>query len=902
MSVLGEDRWRALEPHLDRALEMEPRERQSWLEGLRARDPQLAADLQGLLEENDEVSRKRYLEGAPPRPEPSASLAGQSIGAYALIEPIGHGGMGSVWLARRSDGRYEGQVAVKLLNASLVGRAGEERFRREGSILARLTHPNIARLTDAGVSASGQPFIVLEYVDGEPIDRFCDARRLGVEARLGLFLDVCAAVARAHANLVVHRDIKPSNVLVAKDGTVKLLDFGIAKLLEDESGSAEASALTRDGGRAMTPEYAAPEQLTGAPVTTATDVYALGTLLYLTLAGQHPAGAERTSPALLFKAIVDTAPKRLSDAATDADASTRSATREGLRRQLRGDLDTIVAKALKKDPAERYPSVEALAADVRRTLDHEPIGARPDTIGYRTAKFVRRHRAGVAAGFLAAAATMAGTAAVLWQAREARHQRDDARVELARATASNEFMEFLLSAAAPPGRKFVVSDLLEQGEVVADRAFADDAPLRAELLAGIGRQYIDTERWEKAIPVLERAARVARSSSDPGLRARTLCPLALSYVAVSRRREGEALMEKTLSALPDEPRFALQRAQCLVLQSDIGFFTDEGEPMIRHAREALRELDRAPIDTRMTRPDAQGSLAYGYYLTRQNGKADRAYAELMKEFERTGRDRTLSAADVLNNWSLVHFLGDLRKAEALHRRSLELHRAIEGADAVGPVSLHNYAGILFQLARYDEALPFYQETIRAAHARNDLRMEMDATLGLATLYAQTGRPEDASRTLGLVEPYLGQKVFTPVLRRAYLAYTRGCLAAARGDVSEARMRFAESVRLYDEVDAKFIYTFFAMVELADAELATGHAAAAEAAARRAIALAESLVEKDSPSYLIGLSKAALGRVQLAIGQPAAGKENLRAALVELEQTLGPEHPATRRARGLFEGP
>jgi serine/threonine-protein kinase len=186
--------------------------------------------------------------------------------------------MGSVWLARRSDGRFEGRVAVKLLNASRVGRAGEERFRREGSILAKLTHPHIARLSDAGVSSSGRPYIVLEYVDGEPIDRYCDSRRLGVEARLRLFLDVCAAVARAHANLVVHRDIKPSNVLVAMDGAVKLLDFGIAKLLEEGSGESEATSLTREGGRALTPEFAAPEQLTGGTITTATDVHTLGPL------------------------------------------------------------------------------------------------------------------------------------------------------------------------------------------------------------------------------------------------------------------------------------------------------------------------------------------------------------------------------------------------------------------------------------------------------------------------------------------------------------------------------------------------------------------------------------------------------------------------------------------------
>src|SRR5438552_4753893 len=235
--------------------------------------------------------------------------------------------MCSVWLARRSDGRFEGKVAVKLLNAALVGRAGEERFRREGDILARLTHPHIARLIDAGVSATGQPYLVLEFVEGERIDHYCDDRRLDVAARLRLFLDVLAAVGHAHANLIVHRDIKPSNVLVAGDGSVKLLDFGIAKLLEDEAQAGEATELTREAGRALTPEFAAPEQVLGAPVTTVTDVYALGVLLYVLLGGQHPAGESTHSAAELIKAIVDESPTRLSNAVT----STRTLTPETLR-------------------------------------------------------------------------------------------------------------------------------------------------------------------------------------------------------------------------------------------------------------------------------------------------------------------------------------------------------------------------------------------------------------------------------------------------------------------------------------------------------------------------------------------------------------------------------------------
>ncbi|HEX3137113.1 MAG TPA: serine/threonine-protein kinase, partial [Casimicrobiaceae bacterium] len=377
--------WQRLSPLLDEALDLPAEQRTQWLVELRGRDPELAEEVEALLDEARAIGDERFLEHTPEGPE-RATLAGQTIGAYTLEAPLGHGGMGSVWLARRSDGRFEGKVAIKFLNAALVGRTGEERFRREGSILARLTHPNIARLIDAGVSATGQPYLVLELVDGKPIDQYCDDQRFDVAARLKLFLDVLAAVAHAHAHLVVHRDLKPSNVLVTNDGTVKLLDFGIAKLLQDELHPSEATELTREAGRAMTPEYAAPEQLLGLPVTTATDVYALGVLLYVLLGGQHPAGGSTRSSADLVKAIVETSPTRLSEAVTSAktldgqalldNAAKRAATPERLAGVLRGDVDNIVGKALKKNPIERYASVTAFADDIRRYLDHEPVSAR----------------------------------------------------------------------------------------------------------------------------------------------------------------------------------------------------------------------------------------------------------------------------------------------------------------------------------------------------------------------------------------------------------------------------------------------------------------------------------------------------------------------------------------------
>jgi len=365
--------------------------RQHWLDALAGTDPDIAADVRALLDEHRVVERERFLEAGPVL-QPLPGLAGQTVGAYTLVAPVGQGGMGTVWRAERSDGRFNRQVAIKLLNPAILGRGGEERFTREGRILARLTHPLIAQLIDAGVAASGQPYFVLEYVAGEHIDRYCEQQVLDVRARIELFLDVLTAVAHAHANLVVHRDVKPSNVLVTADGRVKLLDFGIAKLLEDDS-SGNAMNLTREVPAALTPAYAAPEQLTGEGITTATDVYALGVLLYTLLSGHHPLGDAPRSTAEIVKAIVDVEPDTLSSSAG---------------RPFDRDLETIVAKALKKRPHERYPSVAAMADDLRRFLNYQPIAARPDTILYRTAKFVRRNRVPVTATACAAIALAMG--------------------------------------------------------------------------------------------------------------------------------------------------------------------------------------------------------------------------------------------------------------------------------------------------------------------------------------------------------------------------------------------------------------------------------------------------------------------------------------------------------------
>jgi serine/threonine protein kinase/Tol biopolymer transport system component len=479
---LTPEQWLALSPRLEQALEMTDEQRSAWFGTLRDDDPILARQLEQLLQEHRELSQEGFLDSSPVELPDSPGLAGQTFGVYKLISEIGHGGMGTVWLAERSDGRFERQVAVKVLNIALMGKGGEERFKREGRILGRLTHPHIAELIDAGVSPAGQPFLVLEYVEGDHLDRYCDQHNLDVRVRVKLFLDVLYAVAQAHANLIVHRDLKPSNILVRKDGQAKLVDFGIAKLLEADGRSGEAP-LTLEGARALTPEYAAPEQLKGEPVTSATDVYASGVLLFVLLTGRHPAGSGPHTPASLVKTVLDSEPPRPSEivAATQSNeevaasnAAKRATTPDKLARLLRGDLDTIVAKALKKNPQERYSSIKAFADDLQRFLLYQPIKARPDALGYRAGKFVRRHRSSVVAALFVALALI-GTTLYMWYFP--RHPEPLPQFKQRKLTANAPDSPVLNAAISPDGKYLGYSD--QQGlhlQLVATSA-AQDAVL-----------------------------------------------------------------------------------------------------------------------------------------------------------------------------------------------------------------------------------------------------------------------------------------------------------------------------------------------------------------------------------------------------------------------------------------
>jgi serine/threonine-protein kinase len=395
---------------------------------------------------------------------------GGRIGNYTIERLLGRGGMSEVWLARRSDGRFEAQCAIKLLDARFPQEKLAERFSREGQVLARLAHPNIARLLDAGTTADDKRFLVLEYVDGDRIDRYCDSRGLDVDARIRLFLDAVLAVAHAHSNLVVHRDLKPSNVLVTCDGTVKLLDFGIAKLIGGQGPAGDASTNTHVDEIVLTPEYAAPEQLLGELPSTATDVYQLGMLLCTLLVGRHPLQTLRTRADRIKAALAGRVP-RASDLATGA-----------LRRKLRGDLDAIIAMALLTDPSRRYQTAATLHDELLRYLKREPVVARVGTSFYATRKFIARHRLAVAATTVVSVSMCAALAFALSQARIASQERDRAFALATRNIAVTEFLDMLITEAAGAEKPVTVSDMLTRGETLALADTNDDPESRAAVL------------------------------------------------------------------------------------------------------------------------------------------------------------------------------------------------------------------------------------------------------------------------------------------------------------------------------------------------------------------------------------------------------------------------------------
>ncbi|HEX4772355.1 MAG TPA: protein kinase [Bryobacteraceae bacterium] len=905
----GPDWWRQISPYLEHALTLSGDERTTWLGSLREHDLGMANRIQELLDEYDSLNESCFLEDFPSPLSGSGGVAGQTVGAYKLISLLGEGGMGSVWLAERNDGRFERQAAVKFLNMALAGRGSEQRFRREGSILGRLADPKIAALLDAGVSENGRPYLVLEYVEGEHIDRYCDLGKLAVEARLRLFLDVLTAVAHAHANLIVHRDIKPSNVLVRIDGQVKLLDFGIAKLLEKNGEGGGETPLTREAGAALTPHYAAPEQLNDGPITTATDVYALGVLLFCLLTGQHPAGSNVHSTASLFKSIVEIEPPRMSEVVTskkdDAGAAAlRSTTADKLRPTLRGDLDTIVAKTLKKRPEERYASVTAFADDISRYLQHKTISARPDTLAYRAVKFTRRNRWQVGFATLAFAASMAGLVGTTTQTRAARKQRDFAIRQLSRAEAINDLNSFVLSDAAPSGKLFKVNDLLGRAEHIIQRQRGDNDANRVDLLISIGRQYWSQDEDASAVRILEEAHRLAQNVPDPSVRARSACALA-SVLARGREVErAETLIRDGLREVSGNRQLVLDHMFCLQCGSEVARERGTTQQAIARAREARELLANSPFQSDLEDFHVLMQLAESYRVADQFVDADATFQQAAIRLTTLGRDDTQTAGTLFNNWGLaVQFLGRPRDAEELFRRAIAISSSDGAEQSVSPMLLVNEARVLRTLAQFGEATKYAERGYAKGQTAGDQVVVNQALFVQASVFRGLHDFARARQVLSELEPRLRAVLAPEHVAFASLASEKSLLAQAEGNLQTSFDLANEAIAISEASikanDSGPDYLQILSMRRSSVEFDMHKFAEAELDAQRALTIGRGIVQPGAFSCNLGWEYLALGRALQAQSQYGDARAALEAAVEHLEHTLGQDHPDAQRARKLL---
>ncbi|MBA8888249.1 serine/threonine-protein kinase [Dokdonella fugitiva] len=640
----------------------------------------------------------------------------ERIGPYRLVRELGRGGMGVVWLARRDEQGFEQRVALKRVRGGLDGAEARARFRRERGILARLAHDRIARLLDGGVDADGRPWFALEYVEGEPIDRWCDARALPLRARVRLFLDVLDGVAWAHRNLVVHRDLKPANVLVDGDGRVKLLDFGIAKLLEDDDASATATGMLL-----MTPTYAAPEQVRGEAVSTATDVYALGVLLFELATGLLPYRTPSSTRQAFAQAVLEQEAERparaLQRAGVDAPAlaAARGTTPAGLRAALDADFAQILSIALAKAPEQRHASVDALAADLRAWLERRPLLSRPTPRWRRLAQFVRRHRVGFAASTLLLATALAGIGATLWQARIATRNAQTAQ-------AVREFTTGLFAAVDPDqarGRDVSLREVLDLGARRAETGLADQPAVRGALLSDLGAIYTSLGDDARSVVLLEQArdALLARPDRDDDELARAWLRLAEAQFEDGRydaaTTSADAALRLLAAHAPTDPLRIEGELRRVRIDEETDHLDAAGERVERVVA-ALRADARA---TPASLSDALATLGNLRRLQARGEEALAAHEEALALARRVDPDDPIVASRLHELAAAEAAVAQPQQAIAHLREAHVLHRRVHGERH--PLTLSTEGELAFALAnsaQYDESDALFERNIAARRA------------------------------------------------------------------------------------------------------------------------------------------------------------------------------------------
>ncbi|MDZ7589311.1 MAG: protein kinase [Rubrivivax sp.] len=880
---------------LDEALDLTASERTGWLAALPEEARPLATTLRDLLSRHAQADTVDFA-SAPLRLLAEATdrggdaVNGTQVGPYRLIRELGTGGMGAVWLAERTDGLLDRKVALKLPHAGWT-RGLAQRFARERVILSGLEHPHIARLYDAGEDSLGRPYMALEYVEGETIDVYCRAHALDVPARLGLLLQVADAVAFAHSRLVLHRDLKPSNILVTGTGQVRLLDFGIAKLIEGDR--AAETELTRAGGRALTVGYASPEQIRGRPLSTASDVYSLGVVAYEVLASVHPYPVDRSAAVPPEQQVLAAQPRPASAAAAEP----------ALRRALRGDLDVILAHALDKDPAARYPTVEAFASDLRAHLQGLPVRARGETLAYRLSRLLARRwqpaaaalaiavlfgiGVGVGATALLALVLGGGLALALWQARNLARERDRALRLSESHEAVASFLNTLITDAGRGGQVLTAEQLLKRSEWLVGHEL-EDVHVHAMVLGMIGSSMQTLGNSAEAVRLTEKAVALIRGHDDPDLRDRVVLTHSLAIGWAGRYAEARA----ALQAIVARRGAALtRRTEAHHYLAILAGANNDPDAALLHAEQALSCLRAQKNGSRKFEASLLGSLGQACSLHGRMAEAERHYAAAFARMQALGHGATAHAVTLLNNWAVIcERAGDARQSLELVERALDL----AGSDGRSPFLLVNRARAFENLGRIDDAVPVWHEALALAAELQAVPATIAAQLGLASMAVHQGKTGEGQARLQMAldaglsatPPRHPQRISSHLIE--------GRVALADGKVGTAQTAF-ESALDAAPVQATAVMARLGLAEVAHAQ---GKPECMAQLARAAKAQALELQGGKPQSFRTALASATLARALHALGDAKAAQQEATEAVERLTASVDALHPAFAEARVL----
>jgi serine/threonine-protein kinase len=916
----GDDIRARIDELFDAALDLAPAERQALLEDIA--EPEVRREVEELLElaaeDDPRLDASALLSGSLFRGladaitvQPAVLSAGDRVGPWRVLREIGRGGMGTVFLVERAESEFEQRAALKLLSAGVASEESLRRFEQERQILAALEHPGIARLLDGGRTEAGQPYFAMELVEGLPIDFYCDGEGLDLRQRLKLVLAVGRAVEHAHKNLVVHRDLKPSNIIVTAEGQVKLLDFGIAKLLQPDAGDAD---LTHTLARVLTPDYASPEQVLGQRITVASDVYQLGLLLFRLLTGQRPYRIEKTTALEIERAVCHTEPARPSAVVAGAKAgdahgvepdvgklaAARATTPNRLARQLKGDLDTIVLKALRKEPERRYQTLGQLLDDLERHLDGLPVQARPDTVVYRTTRFVGRHRAAVAALALAFALLTAWAASATRQATIISRERDRAQAEATKTAQVRDFLVEIFASADPEqarGRELTARELLDRGRERMEGDLAEQPEVQLELIATVGEAYRELGLYDRARPLLERGVELAREIGAP--REGLLLILAATERDDGRYEASRALAEEALElarelhgarAAPVAEALS-QLGRTLHSMGDFAAARRlfEGALAIR-----LETLGERHPDT----VDSQDGLAIALQSLGEYGAAEELRAAALATRREILPDDHPDLASNLSDLALVvTSLGDHRRAAPIYREALEVMIRVRGPEHPHvAIIMNNLARLLWNTGDLEESERLLRDALairRKALGGDHLHVALSLNdLGLAL--QRQGRLDEAAGYLAeALDVYPPDHPW-----RAASVFNLGRVLENRGDYAAAERSYREALasqrRQYGEDHER---VGIDLMQIGIVRRLQGDLAGAETHLRQALEIFRNRLP-DGHSRLAE-ALVPLGEVMLGTGRRAEAEPLAREALGILQAAFGAEDERTREAAALL---